>query len=216
MDPASPRYAPSFVSQSFAALIDLASWPRLRPERGQLRRLLRGAPASGRPTTRRCTTTLTALINPGGGGTRQHSFDISVDGSAWVTVNLSTLAPVPGTAAASPPSSRTRINDALGALVPARQVATCTIDAGGGRRPPVLLRITADHAGGDNAAVRVRRAAANDLAAALMLGAENGGVELARRSDFRPAPTGTALRIEDGAGGLSPLNDLARSRRRRR
>jgi len=42
-----------------------------------------------------------------------------------------------------------------------------------------------------------------------MLGADGGGVELSKRSDFRPAPTGTVLRFEDGTGDVTRLNTLA-------
>ncbi|NAZ84789.1 phage tail sheath family protein [Kineococcus sp. T90] len=42
-----------------------------------------------------------------------------------------------------------------------------------------------------------------------MLGVDNGGVELARRSNFRPAPTGSVIRTSDNAGALTGLNALA-------
>jgi phage tail sheath protein FI len=206
MDPASPRFAPTFVSQS-SQLVDLALAAGLDLGAGsfegysEARRPLGDADAA-------VQTTFDDLINPGGGATRQHSFEVSVDGSAWAPVNLSTLAAVPATAAAIATELETRINAALGALVPARAVAV-TIDQAVDADNQFFLRLTADTPGGDNATVRVRRAAANDLAAALLLGAENGGVEMARRSDFRPAPTGSVLRFEDGAGGLGPLNALA-------
>ena len=70
-----------------------------------------------------------------------------------------------------------------------------------------FLRLTATS--GDTATVRVRRSGTEDLAGGLMIGVDNGGVELARRSNFRPAPTGSVLRTSDDAGTLTGLNTLA-------
>jgi uncharacterized protein len=70
-----------------------------------------------------------------------------------------------------------------------------------------FLRITATS--GERASVRVRRATASDLAAALMLGTENGGIEMARRSDFRPAPNGSLVRATGNGGAVAGLNTLA-------
>ncbi len=206
MDPASPRFAPTFVTQS-SQLVDLALAGGLNPNAGSFsgfsegRRPLGGDDAGVHGT-------FDGLINPGGANPRSYSFDISVDGSDYVTVNMSTLTAVPATAALITTELQTRINAALAALVPARQV-TVSITAQASANNQYFLRITANTAGGDNGTVRVRRSAANDIAGALMLGVDNGGVELARRSDYRPAPTGTVLRIEDGVGGLGPLDQLA-------
>ncbi|PWV61207.1 phage tail sheath family protein [Plasticicumulans acidivorans] len=205
MDPAAARFAPSFVSQG-STLIDIELDAGLDLNAGlmaagysEARRPLGGNDAA-------VQTVFDDLINPAA-GTRRHSFELSVDGSAWALVNLSTLAAVPATAAAIATELQTRINAAVGALVPARQVAVAiTQDAAADNQ--FFLRITANTAGGDNAAVRVRRAASNDLAASLLLGADNGGVEIARRSEFRPVPSGSLLRFEDGAGGLARLNDF--------
>lgn len=201
MDPASSRHAPSLVSQS-SQIIDLSIAASLDLGSGSFD----GYSEARRPlgaTDTAVHDTFDGLINPPT-GTRHHSFDISVDGSAYTTVNLSTLT-VPATAALIVTALQDRIGDALAALVPARQVTvgiTASTDVAGQQ----FLRITAATTGGDNASVKVRRSAANDIAANLMLGADNGGEEMARRSDFRPAPTGTVLRIEDGSGALDPLN----------
>ena len=204
MDPAGARFAPSLVSQS-SQLIDLALAVGLDLSSGSLA----GYSEARRPLGDNDTAvhdTFDALINPAS-GTRHHSFDISVDGSAYATVNLSTLTAVPATAVLIAAELADRINDALGALIPARHVAVSIVqDAAANNQ--FFLRITADGTG-DNATVRVRRAAANDIAANLLTGADNGGVELARRSEFRPAPTGTVLRFADDSGGLGGLNSLA-------
>ena len=206
MDPASARYAPSFVTQS-SQLIDLTLDAALDPNAGSFSGFSEGRRPLGDADVA-VQATIDVLINPGGGSPRRHSFDISVDGSDYVTVNLSTLTAVPATAAAIATELQGRINAVLGNLVPARAV-TAAITQVAAADNEFFLRLTANSVGGDNATVRVRRAQANDIASSLLLGAANGGVELARRSDFRPASTGTVLRFEDGAGGVGPLNALA-------
>src|SRR5207245_249998 len=182
MSSASARYAPTFVSQN-SALIDLELSAPPLPAAGfagfsEARRPL-GGNAAG------VQATLDGLINPGGANPRRHSFDISVDDSAFVTVNLSTLAAIPATTAAIETALEGRINDRLATLVPARAVAV-SITQEAAANNQFFLRITASSPGGPDAAVRVRRAAANDLASALLLGADNGGVEMASFSEFRP------------------------------
>jgi hypothetical protein len=203
MDPASSRHAPTFVTQS-SQLIDLALDVALDLNAGSF---------SGYSEARRPLGTnlagiqgvLGPLINFGNpSGSRR--FDISVNGSAYVTVDLTTWNvndPGVTTVADVQTQLADRINQALNALVPAPTV-TVTLNPSGGAGTQRLLRITASNA--DRAAVRVRRASASDLSAALMLGVDNAGVELARRSDYRPAATGTILRIEDGTGSLARLN----------
>ena len=204
MDPASSRFAPPFVTQS-SQLIDLLLAGALNLNTGSF---------SGFSEARRPLGTdlagiqaaLGALINFGNpNGSRR--FDVSVDGSAYVTVDLTTWN-VNDAAVVAVSDLETqltdRINQALASLVPAPTVDVSFDAAAAGTR---YLRITANN--GDRATVRARRAAANDLAAALLLGVDQGGVELARRSDFRPAPTGTVLRVEDGTGALAPLDGLA-------
>jgi phage tail sheath protein FI len=206
MDPGAARYAPTFVTQS-SQLVDLELAAGFDPNAGSFAGFSEGRAPIGDDDAA-VEATLDALINPGGGGARRHSFEISVDGSPYALVNLSTLTDVPATAAAIATELQTRINAVLAALVPARQV-TVSLTQVAAAANQYFLRITANTAGAANAAVRVRRAATNDIASALMLGVDGGGVELARRSDFRPAPTGTVLRVEDGAGGLARLNALA-------
>ncbi|MBM9594989.1 phage tail sheath C-terminal domain-containing protein [Roseitranquillus sediminis] len=206
MDPTSPRFAPSFVTQS-SALVRLAvdagldlnagSFPGFSEARRPLGTDLAGVQAT--------LDGLIAFGNPSGA----RRFEISVNGSAYVAVDLSTLdvndAGI-GDIGALEDVLRDRINNALAALVPAQTVEVsldASAEAGGQR----FLRITATS--GDTAKVRVRRAAASDLAGGLMLGVDNGGVEMARRSDFRPAPTGSLVRLTDDAGNLTALNTLA-------
>ena len=188
MDPASPSFAPALVTQN-SALIDLtlpksAGPAPLAGAFSQARRPLGADPAAA-------LATLEALVTAG-----RTSFDISIDGSAWVTVDLSTPAfptDVQGLT--------DQINAALSTLVPT-PTATATMEKGPANQMALHIASAAN-------SVHVRRSAANDLAAALLLGAENGGVELGRWSSVRPAPTGTTLAAYTTTGDLTNLNKLA-------
>jgi hypothetical protein len=119
MDPASARSAPSFVTQS-SSLVDLELAAGFDPNAGSFSGFSEARAPLGDDDAA-VQSTFNGLINPGGSTPRRHSFEISVDGSAWALVNLSTLAAVPATAAAIATELQTRINAALAALVPARQ-----------------------------------------------------------------------------------------------
>jgi phage tail sheath protein FI len=217
MDNSSSRFAPTLVSQSSELIL-------LRPGVGlgdltlptstynDLAQSFAGYSQSRRPlgtTFANVSALFDALINTGSPTTARHSFDISVNNSAYVTVNLSewtnAVLTALGGIAALRGDLETRINTALNSLVPAPQVTVAfdTVASIGGQR---LLTITS--ASDPNSNVRVRRSAANDIAAALLLGAENGGVEMARRSNFRPVPTGAALRLDDPVGALGNVDFL--------
>lgn len=216
MDPGSPRFAPTFVTQG-SALIGLALHPNTAAGGAddlandansfngfsQSRRPL-GAVASAR-------TILDGLINPAT-GTPRSRFEISVDGSAYVPVDLApwTSAEI---AAASLVDIRTRfqdrINTALDSVSADANVTVTTASPVAGLAN--LLTITADGAASTRASVRIRRSPDRDIAEPLMLGIEQGGVEPVRRSEFRPAPTASLLRVGDPAAGgsLATLNALS-------
>ena len=204
MDYTSSRFAPTFVSQS-SALIDLMLEGALgtATDPGSTYQTstaaFNGFSESRRPlaaTADPMNDVATALVGllPTG-----HAFEISVDNSAWVGVSLQGLA---STGATLVNDLQTRINNALSTLVPAPTVTVSIRDDGFGQ----FLRLTASS--GNHANVRVRRAPANDLASILMLGADNGGVELSRWNSLRPAATGAFLRVGTTAMGLENLEDL--------
>ena len=208
MDPTSPSFAPSFVSQS-SALIDLATGASFNAAApaysgfSEARRPLGSDTALGE-----LQTTLDGLIGFGN-PTGARRFEISVNGSDYVPVNLATWDVNDASVLAISDLEsqlQDRINDALGALVPAQTVAVSmagSSDVGG----QCFLRVTATS--GNMANVRIRRAPTEDIAAALMAGVDNGGVEFARLAEQRPAPTGSVFRIDDDLGALTPLNELA-------
>jgi uncharacterized protein len=212
MNPSSPRFAPTFVSQS-SDLIDLALASGLGdpkaptsfintlgnsfPGSSQGRRSLGVDDAAVR-------TTLNNLVNPTGAGSPKSQFSISVNDAPFVTVDLRPWT-ISMTATTTTIASdiQSKINDLI---EPANSV-TCSLTnvASVG----FLLQITA--ASSDRTSVRVRQAATNDIAAALMLGIDRGGIEAVRWSNFRPAPTATFLMLGTVStpGDLSNINAIA-------
>ena len=111
---------------------------------------------------------------------------ISVDGSPYVLVQLP-----PGNT-----DSATTAGDIDSAITAAFAAQTLTLPATFATSftsfgSDVLLRFTSSLASGGS--VRVRTASANDAAAYLGLGAEQGGIEVGAYATFRPAPTSVSL-----------------------
>jgi phage tail sheath protein FI len=209
MNPASPRFAPSFVTQS-SELIGMTVVGALG-----INTLANSFPgfSLGRRTLNSLGNTLTDVNTLIGNlanaplATRRSKFEISVNDSAFQSVDLNPWAPASNAEADIIAEFTTKINTALLSLSPAPTVTVAIASAGAniGR----LLTITA--ANGDQSSVRVRSAAANDIAAALMLGVDQGGIEPARYSNFRPAPTATFLPLGALAtpGDLTVLNNVS-------
>jgi phage tail sheath protein FI len=116
-------------------------------------------------------------------------FRIGVDGKAPVDVDLSGLdfdndSDLDSTNAINNLASRieSTINNLLptGSIISANFQPVPATSAQGG-----MLRITS--ANGD---IKIEPAATNDIAGALMLGSAQGGIEVSRYSQYRPAPTG--------------------------
>jgi phage tail sheath protein FI len=212
MNPNSPRFAPTFVSQS-SELIDLKATAALTADINDLTKSVSGFSVGLRPlgaTPGNVQTALVALL-----GANQTQFDISVNGSQPVTVNLQGWA-VPATTAAQQTQLKQRIDDALAAQLPApAPTVGVAIDVLAPATPPagaavpwVGRVITITSTGGDNSSVRVRRAASNDISTPLMLGIDQGGIEVARWSNFRPSPTATFLTLGPFAAGAQSLANL--------
>ena len=206
MDPYSPRFAPSFVTQS-SDLIDLEldggmgdpgdqnafinAQANSSPGFSQARRPL-GVLGTNVSAPNSLRKTLNDLISAAAPNTRS-KFEISVNGAPYALVDLHPLTTL---ASGSLDNIREeiedRINDALATVTPVETV-TCEFLSPGNINN--LLTIVSNS--GDLSSVRVRRASSNDISAALMLGVDQGGIEPVRRSNFRPAPTATFLRLGD-------------------
>ena len=211
MDYTSSRFAPTFVTQS-SQIITLAydnsalgDFANAASHYRDLTKSFAGFSQARRPLGVLDTdvqTTLQNLINAG-----SYKFDLSVNGSAYVTIDLSTMGPVPATAALINGAIKGLIDTALGSLsTPATVTVTLQSVANVGQ----LLSVQA--ADGTQTNVRVKRSSANDIAAAIMFGVDQGGVEFARYSNFRPMATGTL--VAPGStlglpGGIANTNALA-------
>lgn len=224
MDPGSSRFAPTFVSGS-SKLIDLALAGPAQPATAgfsQSRRIFTGALPANVITALKtfldsATTAPTTFAN------RQSVFNINVDGKKDVEVDLWGINLGTGTEAAITGAIQTRIDDALKADVPGTTPRVtvafdkftyntgAVVNAG-------MLRITANIANitGGSPGVKITRAAANDFAAPMMLGVDQGGIEVGGYSKYRPAPNGTVFNgldtglgdIVDGTNGLGPFTAL--------
>jgi uncharacterized protein len=209
MDPLSPGYAPTFLTQN-SQLVDAA--------------LADGAPVageaysqSGRPVAYDATdATANSFINawaarfgstsPVVSGATTNQFQISVAGSSFVTVNLRSIDVVGIPAGAfnvRRDALATRVQNAINDALPAGTTVQVSIETG--PTPPAaegtasgLLRIRSTT--GD---VVIRPATSNDLAVPLMLGTAQGGLEVSRYAALRPAPTGITFKA------ITDVDDLA-------
>jgi hypothetical protein len=218
MNPTSPRFAPSFVTQS-SDLIDLDLHPDMRNPAppgsllpnsyiNVIGNSFAGFSQGRRPlgaNANAVQTTLNNLINPGGANPRQSAFEISVNDSPFAVVDLSPWT-IPADIDAIQTHIKGKIDAALSSFSPAHTVTCTLVDV---TDISHLLTITANS--GNTSSVRVRRAAANDISAALMLGIDQGGIEAVRWSNFRPAPNATFLILGsvNTPGDLTSINQIA-------
>lgn len=195
MDPASTRFAPSFVSQS-SSLIDLAIHPLLPAVMAVPAQSASGYSQSRRPITAAAGTAAnfaTALNLMIAGN--QNAFVIRINDGPPRTVVL----PAQPAAPASFAAVGTQLTADILPFLAGDSVAV-TVEVVAGVGP--LLHFVSD--AGSRVSVKISRAATNDIAAALMLGAEQGGLEQGRFSNFRPAPSATLLTLGSATGPFPP------------
>lgn len=205
MDTKSPRFAPDYVTQS-SELIDLTLHPNIRP-------LSPAGPAGPRnlsvlANSFRGFSQSRAFRTTGAGALAQFrtdfaailtatpKFEIIVDENPPVKIDLSAvLGSVPGSWSLLQMASAIEalMNTQIGTEQPGVGI-TCHWRGRGGSQNvaadgPHVLRIVANS--GDNRTVRIRRGADRDFAVPMMMGIDQGGIEVARYSNFRPVPTGT-------------------------
>lgn len=204
MNPLSPRFAPTFVTQS-SELIEL----RLNAAMGDptLPGSFINVPANSAAgysqarlplgaTDALAATAIQALITA-----NRDSFNISVNDAPPVPVNFTGL---PALTAGNVLGELTgRINTLLAAQSPVQTVAVTL--ANGGANVGRLLTITSN--GGNLAAVRITPASTRDISSTLLLGANQGGLEQTRYSNFRPAPNASFFHLHTGAAvALNHIN----------
>src|SRR5689334_20300456 len=209
MNPFSPRFAPTFISQS-SKLIDVSLHGDMLAGGASATdplafiNVIANTPAgfsqSRRPFIGTTVPTLLAnitseidkLLRPALPGDLKSKFSISLNGGQFIDIDLGGI-DVTGAANRDDVLNNfivKAINDQLHLTDPALNVAGAwdIID------PPskgAVLRLTS--ASGDRTSVRIRRAGANDFAGPMLLGVEQGGIEVARYSNLRPVFTGTVF-----------------------
>ena len=223
MDPASARFAPAFVTQS-SALIDLLLHADAAPpvpgpagprDITNLANSFAGYSQGRAFATTPIATFRTDLQNI---IANNPNFEINVDEKGFVPIVLNDIfgpagVPAPiidSTTAWTLADLATRlqqvINAQLSTLVPggASVVVDWRSSAGVNTAgTPNALRIAAGS--GLSRSVRIRRAASQDFAGAMMLGLDQGGVEATRYSNFRPVPTAAFFRDPERVVNLSNL-----------
>lgn len=189
MDPASPRFAPSLVTQS-SVLVDAALHPDAQPGGAadiavaansfagfSQSRVFLTTPMAGIAGFR---ATFNAILNA------TPEFQISVDGGAYVPITLANvLAGLPAnwTLAGMETAIETEINNQLLLVQLGASVAVSWQTVGNFS----ALRIASATA--LTRSINIRRSGSNDFAAPMLLGLDQGGLEPARYSNFRPVPT---------------------------
>lgn len=202
MDPAHPRYAPDIVNRASAlvSLTDQLAAPAAN-----------GFSESGYAVSSRTTAILRTewrrLV--GALPTAAKRFRISVDGNASVEVDLSSLdfdAPLDAVLNPNPLNTGAtvvanlpgRIQSLVNNALPPGASVTVTMQAGpagpAAQDNATTVRLRIASATGD---VIIEPASAFDAAVPLMLGTAQGGREVSRYSNSRPAATGTVTAIGD-------------------
>ena len=197
MDPASPRFAPTFIAQSSTLLSTPSVQPvnpiPVQPGFSQAR-----YPFAGLADEDAIGPALAALFDPAWGGNA--NINISVDGGPVTPVTL-TAAGVNASFADLTTYVQAQIFQALG---PGSNTSVAlTADKSAGASPVFFLRLAS--ASGLMTSVAITRAASNDLAAILMAGVDQGGIEVPRYSVLRPAPNGVTFTGDTAA----VMTDLA-------
>jgi hypothetical protein len=191
MNPLSPRFAPTFVTQSSALIkLDLAAGMGDPALPGSFIRTLANSFA-GFSQARRplgADATAAAALIQGLITGNQDTLVISVNDAPPVSVSLAGGAL---TAANLTNELTLRINNRLATQNPVHTVAVTLQN--GGAAVGQLLNIEATS--GDQVSVRVTRASSRDIAGPLLLGYDQGGLEQTRYSNFRPAPNATLMHL---------------------
>ena len=136
------------------------------------------------------------------------NFSLSTDGSQYFTVQVDAIdfTAIDDTSLATVESDlesaiASRINDATS--IPLGQI---TVEILNGPTPPAsaaphnqtdLLKITLETRN-----VFIRPASSDDMAVALMLGAEQGGLEVGAFAHLRPVPTGISINVSGNSGNV--------------
>ena len=203
MDPLAPRYAPTFLTQN-STLVNAAAAATVPAPVSGFSQSGRPVPHdTGTPTTFRAAW---AAFLGNSAGVANNCFRISVDGTPSVDIDLSSL-DVAGISAASVAASKTALSGLIkGAIDPELPLGKAVqVSFEDGPTPPVadgnattLLRISST-----TGTVFIQPAATKDLAVPLMLGTDQGGLEMSGYAAARPAPNGISFKALNSLVGFS-------------
>ena len=182
MDPTSPLYAPTFISQNSKLVTAAVA--------GSLPAATTGYSISGRAVDNTAfQTSWSALLGDTPPTLATNQFQISVNNSAFVPVDCSAIHVT--TQAQLILDLQNAIKAAFTAKgIPGINVAVSFPAAG----PPTTVRLRFDSPAGD---VYIQPGPLKDLAAPLMLGTAQGGLEVSGFALQRPAPNGISLQPTD-------------------
>lgn len=183
MDPSAPRYAPTFVTQS-SGTIDLDLFTGFDIELSAVV----GYSESRRPFDTNIGATFHTNLNDLLAGSGH--FQMSVNGGQYVSIDLSGLTinhiALGNFRDEARDAIEAEINTQLGAVITGALIE-CEWQLVHGTF--YVLRISSDY---DNeSSVRIIRSSTDDLAGPMMLGLDQGGIEVTRYSNHRPVPTAT-------------------------
>jgi hypothetical protein len=193
MDPNNARYVEDFINQN-SKLVEIS-------DQGA------AAAAAGYSQSGRAVPSGTDGIfrnqwrNLIGTNASTNRFRISVDGGSFVDADLSAIdfdvVPL-DTAAGAVANLSSSIENEINNVLPSGSTITVNFETGpdgpvgADNEDTVMLRIASA-----NGNVRIEPAATFDLAARLMLGTAQGGIEVSRYAQTRPAPTGVVFNINN-------------------
>lgn len=199
MNPDSARFAVDFVNSS-STLIELDEGAGFNAAGGNA-----GFSEARRPFDAGANfgQQINALLHPAAGDPVSR-FDININDAGWTSIDLRrdpAWAALANNAAQG--TVATQLRARINSILPAGQAVQVAFPVVAGTMR--VLRITANS--GSNDSVRIRRSPFRDFATAMMLGVDQGGIEVTRHSIFRPAPNGTVLgaNTDNVAGNLNTL-----------
>ena len=195
MNPSSSRFAPDFVTQS-SNLIQLVLHSDMEAASGGTTYIKDPAKSfNGFSQARRplgtTPTAVQTLLNNAVGTDKKFKFDINVNDKGWATVDLSTET-IPATKAGIEGAVQNAVNNAI-QKVDSSLTVECKLDKETISSYDTGYFLTIKSTAADFSCVRVRRSTSNDIAAALMLGIDQGGIEAVRWSNFRPVPNASYI-----------------------
>lgn len=192
MDPSHPKYAPLFLTQN-SMLVNVEDKFTLPPP-ALLPALNLAYSQSGRALANTSAAVFRTALGSALTAT-SYSFFISVNGAGPKKVDLSSLVPLSGTTAAIIGLIQGAINSVLPATTPVEVSLQVPPSAPAGTG---YIRVSSPTAAGAaRYDVYIQPASADDVARALMLGTAQGGIEVSRYSDARPAPNDMFFKLSD-------------------